>query len=141
MLIALITLSALVTGCADTPEETSETTAATSQQIIKDITSVEAYALIVSNQSNTDFVIIDVRTPQEFAEGHIENAVNIDFNSISFEEDINNLDKDKKYLIYCRTSRRRAGARDIMRELDFREVYHMTGGIEDWEGNEFPVVK
>ena len=79
-------------------------------QIFDDVTPKEAYSLIQKNKANPNFVILDVRTPQEFASGHIEGAINLDYNVPTFKNDLNGLDKTKIYLIYCRTSRRSRGA-------------------------------
>ncbi len=109
--------------------------------IIEDITPQEAFTLIQNNQNNPDFVIIDVRTPEEFADGHIENASNIDFYSETFRDELDNLDKSKTYLIYCRSGNRSGSALDIMAELSFEEVYNMLGGILNWEAEGLPTVK
>ena len=97
-------------------------------QIFEAVTTQEAYSLIQENQDNHDFVILDVRTPREFAGGHIEGAVNLDYNAPTFKNDLNSLDKTKVYLVYCRTGRRSKGAFDMMKALEFQEVYHMLGG-------------
>ena len=86
-------------------------------------------------------MIIDIRTPEEFAEGHIEKAVNIDFRSETFRDEVDNLDKNKTYLIYCRSGRRSADALNIMRELNFMKIYHMAGGMIEWTAEELPTVK
>ena len=109
--------------------------------VIEDITPQEAFTLIQNNQNNPDFVIIDVRTPEEFAGEHIENATNIDFYSEAFRDMLNNLDKNKTYLIYCRSGGRSGSALDIMAELNFREVYNVLGGINQWKAEGFPTVK
>ena len=108
---------------------------------IEDITPQEAFTLIQNNQNNPDFVIIDVRTLAEFAGEHIENATNIDFYSEAFRDMLNNLDKNKTYLIYCRSGGRSGSALDIMAELNFREVYNILGGINQWKAEGFPTVK
>jgi rhodanese-related sulfurtransferase len=97
-------------------------------QLIEDVTPQEAYSLTQKNKANPNFVILDVRTLKEFASGHIEGAINLDYNAPTFKDDLNGLDKTKMYLIYCRTSRRSRGALDMMRELEFHEVYHIRGG-------------
>ena len=112
-----------------------------STQIIEDITVQEAFDLIEEEQGNPDFAIIDVRTPGEYAEGHLENAVNINFNAADFEDRVDELDKDKTYVIYCGTGVRSADARDVMERLDFREVYNILDGITGWTDAGFPVVK
>ncbi len=108
---------------------------------IEDITPQEAFTLIQNNQSNPDFVIIDVRTVGEFAEEHIENATNINFYSETFRDMLNILDKNKTYLIYCRVGGRSRSALDIMAELNFKEAYNILGGINQWKAEEFPTVK
>ncbi len=108
---------------------------------IKDVTPQEAFTLIQDNQNNPDFVIFDVRTPAEFGGEHIENATNIDFYSEAFRDMLNNLDKNKTYLIYCRSGGRSGSALDIMAELNFKEVYNILGGIILWKTEGFPTIK
>jgi len=108
---------------------------------IEDITPQEAFTLIQNNQDNPDFVIIDVRTPEEFGAEHIENATNINFYSETFRDMLNNLDKNKTYLIYCKVGGRSGSALDIMAELNFKEVYNILGGINLWKAEGFPTVK
>ncbi len=110
-------------------------------QIIENITPQEAFALIQGNQNNPDFVIIDVRTLEEFAEGHLEDAINIDYYSETFRDELTLLDKSKTYLIYCRSGNRSGQTLDIMEELNFREVYNMSGGIKQWLAEGLPTVK
>ena len=108
---------------------------------IEDITPQEAFTLIQNNQDNPDFVIIDVRTPEEFGAEHIENATNINFYSETFRDMLNNLDKNKTYLIYCAVGGRSGSALDIMAELNFKEAYNILGGINQWKAEEFPTVE
>jgi rhodanese-related sulfurtransferase len=126
-------------GCAGKAIEAPNQKAPT--QIIKDISPKEAFNLIQENQGNPDFIIIDVRTPGEFSEGHIEKAINIDFRSETFRNDIDKLNKNKIYLIYCRSGNRSRGALSAMVELDFREVYHLSVGIVGWIEGGYPVTK
>ena len=86
------------------------TTPPTETRTAEDITAEEAFTLIQANQQNPEFVIIDVRTPEEFTDGHIENAINLDFRSDGFRNEIERLDRDKTYLIYCRSGNRSRGA-------------------------------
>ena len=101
----------------------------------------EAFVLMEDYRYDDNFVIMDVRTPEEYADGHIEKAINLDYYSETFEDELNQLDKDNIYLIYCRTGGRSGLALDIMAELSFREVYNMLGGIEEWEAAKLPTVK
>lgn len=125
----------LIGGCV-APEDTALKT-----QVIEDVTSEEAYALIQDNKDNQNFVIIDVRTPEEYADGHIEEAINFDYYSEAFRDELNKLDKDKTYLIYCRTGKRSRAAADIMQELGFGNGYNMLGGIVQWEAVGLPTVE
>ena len=77
----------------------------------------------------------------KFDTEHIEGAVNLDFYSESFRDDLDTLDTEKTYLIYCRTDRRTGESLSIMRELGFVEVYNMDGGINSWKAEGFPTVK
>jgi len=131
LLVTLIAGAILTVGCA----------AEAPTQVTENVTAQEAFTLIQDNQGNPDFVLIDVRTPEEFAEGHIEEAINIDFRSENFRDEINKLDKDKTYLIYCRSGRRSADALDMMKELNFTRIYHMNGGILEWTEEELPEVE
>jgi len=130
--VSLVISTVLTGGCVSSKTPT---------QIIEDITPQEALTLIQENQNNPDFVIIDVRTPEEFAEGYIENAVIIDFRSETFMDELNKLDKDKTYVIYCRSGRRSSSALNTIAELNFREAYNILGGITKWQEEGLPTTK
>jgi len=83
----------------------------------------------VANQA--DVVIIDVRTPAEFAEGHLPNALNIDFQSGNFEQEIESLDKTVTYAVYCRSGNRSSQATAIMAKAGFTSIYDLQGGVAD----------
>ncbi len=140
-LISLFLLSTIIiVGCSDTANEVVNETVSAEQKIVN-ITAAEALALIQANKGNPDFIIIDVRTPEEYTAGHIESAVLVNYNSADFQKEISQFDKEKTYLIYCRTGNRSSGARDIMKGLGFQEIYHMDGGITEWQAQGYPVVK
>jgi rhodanese-related sulfurtransferase len=79
--------------------------------------------------------ILDVRTPQEFTEGHLAGAINIDSSSPDFEQKLAALDRDKTYLVYCRTGRRSTQACVALDKLKFpaASLYNLEGGIVAWE--------
>lgn len=85
--------------------------------------------------------IIDVRTTEEFAGGHLENAKNIDWTSDGFDTKIAKLDKSNPYFVYCLAGGRSTAAAEHMRELGFKEVYEMDGGIMKWRSDGLPEVK
>ena len=80
-------------------------------------------------------VVLDVRTEDEFESGHIPNALNIDLSmGPGFIDEVNALDKNKSYYVYCRSGARSAQAIQVMRDLGFSETYNLIGGILEWEG-------
>ena len=78
--------------------------------------------------------VIDVRTEQEFSEGPIPNAQNIDVHKEDFTATIQSLDKAKTYLLHCRSGKRSAKALNIVKEAGFQNVYHLKGGFIEWDG-------
>jgi len=76
--------------------------------------------------------VIDVRTPGEFSKGHLQNALNIDWNGDNFETEISKIDKSKPVFVYCLSGARSASAADQMRSNGFKEVYELRGGILKW---------
>ncbi|ADJ26302.1 Rhodanese domain protein [Dehalogenimonas lykanthroporepellens BL-DC-9] len=134
LLITLATILAMIPlACSSEP--------AVEGQIILDLSPAEARTMIQENLGQTDFVLLDVRTPSEFAAGHIEGAVLLDFNSGNFQAEAEKLDKNKRYLVYCRTSNRSGQAVNLMKNLGFMEVYDLDGGIVAWEAAGYPVVR
>lgn len=85
-----------------------------------------------SKVDSGEYVILDIRTPEEFEAGHIKGAINIDFYDSNFQQQINNLDKDKKYLVYCRSGSRTSYTLPLFRQLEFNEVYELQGGAISW---------
>jgi rhodanese-related sulfurtransferase len=108
--------------------------------VLEDITAAEAYEMIQANAGNPDFVIIDVRTDDEFAGGHIQNAVHINFYADSFSPDIKALERDDTYLVYCQSGGRSGQTLGLMAVLDFREVYDLIGGVNAWQEAGLPLV-
>ena len=85
--------------------------------------------------SDSNSVTLDVRTPDEFNTSRISNSVNIDFyNPQLFMEEVQKLDKNVSYFVYCRTGVRSANSCLLMKELGFSKTYNLIGGIVDWNG-------
>ena len=99
----------------------------------------EAQALIQKNRENTEFVVLDVRTPAEFAAGHLVGAINVDFKSPDFQAQVAKLDRGKTYLVYCRTGHRSGLALPILQRLGFSHLLHLEGGISAWQRDGLPV--
>jgi phage shock protein E len=90
--------------------------------------------------TETGVVTLDVRTPGEFAEGHIEGAQLIDFQSGNFENEISSLDKNATYAVYCRSGNRSGQAVKVMHDAGFHNVYNLNGGVIDWANAGLPLV-
>lgn len=105
------------------------------------ISAREANALILKEKSNTDFVILDIRTPTEFNQGHIQGAILIDFYAKDFLKKMNLLNKQKTYLIYCRSGNRSGKTLNLIKNLGFESMYNMGQGIIGWKKNGYTLVK
>ena len=95
--------------------------------------------VISSNQfleiQDTDYTLIDVRTIEEYESGHIQNALNFDFYSESFQKDILTLEKNSQIILYCRTQNRSTKTADFLKENGYREIKVIEGGITSWVKN------
>ena len=95
---------------------------------------VETFRRLAAEHGD-DAVLLDVRTPKEFAQGHIAGAINIDSSDPDFEQKLAALDRGKTYLVYCRTGRRSTQACVALDQLNFPGslLYNLDGGIVAWE--------
>jgi rhodanese-related sulfurtransferase len=93
-----------------------------------------------SKVAEAGIITLDVRTPGEFNEGHIEGAQLIDFQSGNFENEIATLDKSKTYAVYCRSGSRSGQAVKVMSDAGFTSVYNLNGGVIDWASAGLPLV-
>ena len=84
---------------------------------------------------DTDYTLIDVRTTEEYESGHIQNALNFDFYSESFQKDILTLEKNSQIILYCRTQNRSTKTADFLKENGYREIKVIEGGITSWVKN------
>ena len=80
-----------------------------------------------------DIQLVDVRTPEEFAEGHLENAQNINISETNFITEAEKLNLEKPIYVYCRSGKRSAKAALILKDVGFKEIYDMKGGYLHWE--------
>ncbi len=129
-----VILIVFIASCGDkkaaaTEEATTvvqeEVAAAT--EIFNDVDIAEFKALISGNG-----ILVDVRTPEEFAQGNIEGAANIDFLNSDFETKIQELDKSTPIYLYCRSGNRSGQSMKKMKALGFTEVYNLMGGYKAW---------
>ena len=83
-------------------------------------------------QETPNAVLIDVRTPAEFEAGHIPGAVNINYLAYDFWDQMEQLDVERTYFIYCRTARRSVRTCTLMRNGGFKSIFHLDGGWNLW---------
>ena len=84
---------------------------------------------------DTDYILVDVRTANEYESGHIQDAVNFDFYSESFQNDILTLDKSTSIVLYCRTQNRSTKTANYLKENGYKEITVIAGGITSWLKN------
>ena len=114
---------------------------AKSDQQFTAVSPKEASALIEKHKGDPDFIILHIRTPGEYQNGHIENSIMIDFHSRTFAEDVNRLDKGKTYLVHCRSGNRSTRSMKLFKKLEFQKIYHLSSGINGWNSAGLPLVK
>ena len=105
------------------------------QPVYKTISVSEARALM---QSTPDLLIVDVRTPQEYAQGHLNGAINIPLSDLPLR--ISGLDPNRTILVYCQTGVRSAEASSFLVSSGFTRVYNLEGGITAWINSGYPTV-
>ncbi len=116
-LITILALAGLFQACKEAPVTINDINAATAEQMIMD---------------NSELLIVDVRTPEEYAEGHLAKAQNLNFYDNDFANQLEGLDKDKEYVVYCRVGGRSAKAVAKMQAAGFTNVHNLLGGINGW---------
>jgi len=88
-----------------------------------------------SESVETNNIILDVRSPEEFSEGYIANATNLNiYDANTFMSKIQSYNKENSYYLYCKSGARSAQACQIMSQLGFNNVYNLLGGITNWKG-------
>ena len=120
---AVLATAFLLTSCSSSTTATNLDAAGFADQVTK-----------------TNVITLDVRTPGEFMEGHIEGAINIDVEGATFDSEIANLDKTKSYAVYCQSGRRSLIAVDKMANAGFDSLFNLENGINDWIDNSLPLV-
>ena len=89
---------------------------------------------LIEIQDN-DYILVDVRTIEEYESGHIQDAFNFDFYSESFQKDILSLDKSSSIILYCRTQNRSTKTANYLKENGYKEITVLEGGITSWVKN------
>lgn len=131
--LALIALFALSLGSI--AQEKKSTGAPTSAARPKDV-DVAEFARLAGDSNN---VVLDVRTPREYAGGHLAGAMNLNLRAPDFAAQAGKLDKSKTYLVYCAVGARSASACQKLGALGFTSLVNLKTGIQGWQGAGQPV--
>jgi len=110
----------------------------TKVQLSKDIFPAEAWELISKNREGDDLVIIDVSTPREYENLHLEGAINVNLISRFFKARLEVMDKSKIYMVYCKVGGRSKIAQRLMQHFEFQTVYNIVGGTLLWKEEGLP---
>lgn len=111
------------------------------KSMVKHVKAKEAGELVNANKDNAGFVVLDVRTAGEVKEVCIPNAMNIDIRSSEFVAKAVKLNKERTYLVHCRSGARSQTALKALQKLGFLKLYHLDGGIMAWEKEGLQVEK
>lgn len=90
-------------------------------------------------QKNSDAIILDVRTPEEFQQGHLPNAMNINYYDVNFQSKISEMDKQKPVFVYCLSGGRSRSAAQQLQKEGFQKVFDLNGGIIAWKKQQLPL--
>lgn len=112
--------------------------AAVAESKVQNVTPEQAERIL---KENKDAVVLDVRTSEEFKEGHIAGAKNIDFFEDDFAEKVAKLDPSKSYVVHCAAGGRSTQALEKLKAAHLSTIYHMNGGFKAWEKAGKPVQK
>lgn len=130
IILALSVVFAMSCGTKATQSSASHTTSESVQQKYADVSVKQAKKLIASHK---DMIVLDVRTPEEYADGHLPGARMINVMDATFAEKIAKLNKEDKYLVYCRSGKRSLNAINKMAEMGFKDLTNMKGGYLAWK--------
>ena len=136
ILVTTIALAFFTASCGTSQNNTPETAIASTEVIVT--VDAKTFSELTKSQPGT---IVDVRTPEEWAEGTLKDAAKMNYHDDNFAQQIEKLDKNTPIYVYCKSGGRSAGAADVLKENGFTKVYNLDGGITSWQENGFEVVK
>ncbi|MEY3385894.1 MAG: hypothetical protein RIR53_705 [Bacteroidota bacterium] len=125
MLTALVATILIVTCCSPIQEGA-------------DLTVKQAVEMV---RKDTSLILVDVRTPEEYHQGHIRGSRLMNYYEAGFHSQLETLPKDKHVIFYCRTGRRSAEAREYLSSIGYSRVHNMLGGINAWKKDRQPVIE
>jgi rhodanese-related sulfurtransferase len=154
LVVGAFVLTAVLGGCGSDKEANSASTSSTTaepmdssdgsdgdqstEEVVTELSPTEAATILADDPPE---VILDVRTPEEYASGHIESAQNIDFQAADFDSKIAALDPSATTFVYCRSGNRSSQAVAAMRSAGFTDILHLSDGVIGWEGAGLPLVQ
>jgi phage shock protein E len=121
----ILTLVGLFLATPFSPAESTE-----KPTVIKEVKATEVTKLL---QQNKKIIIIDLRRPEEFAQGHLPGAQNIDFQNSAFETQLAQLDRNQPYLFHCQSGKRSTASLSAWQKLGFTKLYHLKEGFAGWQ--------
>jgi len=134
----IVTTSLILINCEKNIEKKKEVE---SEQKYFNISPDSAYQMLTNPKLSDSIIVLDVRTKREYSEGYIDSAININYYSDNFKKDVSGLDKNKIYILYCKSGGRSALSCEIMSELGFNRLYNIEGGFEAWVKSGLPYKK
>ncbi len=137
LLSGLLILSGLY-ACQPSSPTQSTTTESTTQQSAASVVTLNAQEFSSKSTAGT---VLDVRTADEIAQGKIEGAVEIDFYSADFLDQVSQISKDQEVYVYCAVGARSEEAARMLLQQGYTKVYHLEGGIQGWAQQGLPVVR
>ncbi|MCM0059313.1 MAG: rhodanese-like domain-containing protein [Algoriphagus sp.] len=137
LLSGLLILSGLY-ACQPSSTTQSTTTESTTHQSAASVVTLSAQDFATKSKAGT---VVDVRTAGEVAQGKIEGAVEIDFYSADFLDQVKQIAKDQEVYLYCAVGARSEEAARMLIQQGYTKVYHLQGGIQGWSQEGFPVVQ
>ncbi len=142
-LLLIVGTLGVATSCgSDDSSSTASTAAVTvAAATVGDFATISPQeAAAVVDDPPADLVVLDVRTPEEYAAGHLDGAVLVDFYDPGFTDQLSQLDLQVPYLVYCQSGNRSGQTLTMMQELGFASATDVGGGIAAWQSAGLPVV-
>lgn len=128
--LLLLSLAMFQTSCGTADNSSKAPDAAeSSAAAVEHVDAVKAAGLLATND---EVVVLDIRTPEEFSQGHIKDARNVDFYEDDFEANLAKLDRDQTYLVHCASGGRSGKSLEAFERLGFKSIVHLDGGYRAW---------
>lgn len=131
----------MLISCSDSKTDAKPAQAANTQSKSLVVKHVDAHGAQALLSANPQVVVLDVRSPKEIEDGHIEGAVFANFFDDDFKQQLTRFEKDTHYLVHCKGGGRSTKALATLEELGFTNITHMDGGLDDWKRADLPLSK